>query len=395
MSIESEILNLPTTRLFIEATVNTLLTKSVVVLIPETVSREMVARHINNRLEVLRESVRDVPYVNNTGPVMAISHTLNVRWPSPGTARSVRNLLTYLDFTRSQIVHIRDFNTTNSSDPVQRRQWMDLISDWVHERNEIGSNDNPTVARLCLVAKLKDFDFDPPVEELGLRVLWWYGFPSSLEMRLSCRIANEEDSAEEHRNRWREQVLPALVAGDVNLADYMWDVIFESPEDIISKLVDYAHEELEIVGCEDRVARSVNLENPSGYQQGPPRDLWDMWASGGLVSTPEYGSEIHPALLAFRDEREVERRLWRGQAEFLLPILNDIRIKICDDMTDRFGQEWPINPSPPQTSYELEAVEDNPRGAELGHIEYLLLEVPRFKEGLFRPAIEADMILSS
>ena len=382
MKIESSVLTLPSIQTFLDDIVTKLAEDSVIVLIPETVSRDMVARLINNRLEVRQLSVRNVPYSSDGGPVLSVSKTLDIDWPTPSTPRSIRNLQAHLE--SAQIIHIRDFNTNDALDPLQRKQWTDFVVDWVRERNRAETNGHRVVGRLCLVAKLKDFDFVPPAEELGLSIFWWYGFPSTLEMRLACRIANQGDIAEEHRRRWREQVLPALVSGDVSLAEYLWDDIFASPKDITNRLVDYGLEE-GISNCGDWSEYATSLTtldcDASTGKQSPSRDLWELWANGGLVSTPEYGSELHPALLAYIGNlTEVEHRLWRGQAEFLLPILNEIRIGVCDDMTARFGPEWPTCPSPPRTSYELEAVKDNPRGTEFGHIEHLLLEVSVFEE---------------
>ena len=382
MKIEASVLTLPSIQTFLDDIVKKLRTDSVIVLIPETVSRDMVARLINNRLEVRQLSVQNVPYAADSGPVLSVSRTLDVDWPTPSTPRSIRNLQAHLDFT--QIIHIRDLNTNDALDPVQRKQWTEFAVDWVREQKQAETSEPRAMGRLCLVAKLRDFDFVPPPEELGLSVVWWYGFPSSLEMRLACRISNQSDIAEEHRRSWREQVLPALVSGDVNLAEYLWDGIFASPEDITNELVDYGLEE-GISNCGVWIEYASSLAtldgDASAGRQSPSRDLLDLWANGGLVSTPEYGSELHPALLAYTgDLTEVEHRLWRGQAEFLLPILNEIRIGVCDDMTARYGPEWPICPSPPRTSYELEAVKDNPRGAEFGHIEHLLLEVSAFEE---------------
>ena len=397
MSIESAILSLPSVRMFIEDIVNTLGTDSVVVLIPETVSRDMVARLINNRLEVLQLSVRNVPYALDSGPVMSISKTLDVAWPTPTTTRSVRNLLTHIE--SYQVIHIRDFNTTFSVDPVQRRQWTDLVLDWVRERNEIELGGRRVSGlRLCVVAKLKDFDFAPPVEEVGLSTLWWYGFPSSLEVRLACRIADQNSDTEVHKRRWREQVLPALASGDVYLTEYLWDAILGCNEDIMGRLVDYALKE-GLSDCSDWAAHAVNREALGSETlndvRNPSHAVLELWGRGGLVHTPEYGSEVHPALLALSEHKtDVEHRLWRGQAEFLLPILNEIRIRVCDDMTERFGPEWPIKPSPPLTGYEFEAVRDNPRGVELGHIEYLLQKISTFEERIeLLPIVTASRIL--
>ena len=113
----------------------------------------------------------------------------------------------------------------------------------------------------------------------------------------------------------------------------------------------------------------------------PPPALWRGWASGRIIFTPEYGAEHHPATLASVGRLiDVEYRLWRGQSECLLPILNRIRINVCDHLTATFGHDWPTNPYAPKETYELEAVTNNPRGAGFGYIEHLLSVVPKFKE---------------
>ena len=380
MSIESAVLTLPTITAFVDAVVNTVRSHSVVVLVPDTVSRDMVARLISNRLEVLRLPFRDVPFETDNGPVISVAQNLNVNWPSLSTPRSVRNLLRHLGFT--DVVHVRNFDPENASNGTIRKRWMEFLLEWVRERRELESRFNRSVPKLCIVAKLKDFDYTLQADEQGLKALWWHGLPSSLELRLACRIASQEEGVDEDRQRWREQVLPAFVACDVNLAEYMWDDILSSQESMTNSLIEYGLK-VGLTDCMeaalDFMKRGINGTDPV-VERGPARDYWRLWSRGGIVSTPEYGAEIHPSLLALLGcNSAIEHRLWRGQAEYLLPLLNDIRMRVCDDLTQAFGPSWPQDPSPPKTSYETEAVKDDPRGVELGRLEFLLKNVPAFR----------------
>ena len=93
MTIEQTILTLPSVRGFIDSVTNSVRHSSVVVLIPDTISRDMVARLIDNRLRVKRLAVGDVSYTADQVPVLSVSDQLNISWPSPSTVRNVRNLL--------------------------------------------------------------------------------------------------------------------------------------------------------------------------------------------------------------------------------------------------------------------------------------------------------------
>ena len=84
---------------------------------------------------------------------------------------------------------------------------------------------------------------------------------------------------------------------------------------------------------------------------GAGKSLRKLWASGGLALVQERGAEIHPAPLARRSRRDdIANMLWRGQAETLLPMLNESRMKICLDFTRTFGEDrsskWWNNPLP-------------------------------------------------
>ena len=90
----------------------------------------------------------------------------------------------------------------------------------------------------------------------------------------------------------------------------------------------------------------------------------------GSISRPFL--QIVVVVLAYASySADVKKMLWRGEAEFLLPILNDIRLRVCVELTDSYGPDWPIRWGEPATGHELEQVKLSPLATELGHIDYI------------------------
>ena len=374
-NIERTVLTLPSVRNFIDDICDASRSRSVLVLIPDTISRAMVASLIANRFDVLQFPWKNVQYDGEHFPAIAISDQLRINWPSPYTVKNIPKLLGCEDLP--ELIHISEFNTRNTGNLAARQRWLGLIQEWVEGSRITSRQGVRTTPRLCLVAKLSDFDFNPPAEQDRLSIHWWWGFPSSLEMRLACRFGSQSVATDEAVNRWREQVLPAISGTDFDLAEHLWDTILESAEEIVRKLIEFAH----INGLALPPEQQSHEFNISRSAEFPPSSIWELWAGGRISFTPEFGAEHHPASLAHCGRKvDIEQRLWRGQSELLLPILNYIRIRICDSLTKAFGEDWPINPHRPQTEYEIEAVKDDPRGAEFGHIEYLLKNIPKFKD---------------
>ena len=121
-----------------------------------------------------------------------------------------------------------------------------------------------------------------------------------------------------------------------------------------------------------------NYRGAFAVGQELPTEFWEPWAKGRLVYTPEHGVELHPGLLAHFGYRvEVEKRLWRGQAELLLPVLNEIRLRICTELTYAYGSDWPFKWREPASGYESEQVKITSLATELGHIHYLFATAVR------------------
>ena len=105
----------------------------------------------------------------------------------------------------------------------------------------------------------------------------------------------------------------------------------------------------------------------------PPQDLYRFWAHGALNWSPEYGTETSAALLAVLGRMgEIQHRLWRGQTELLLPVIDSTRLILCTHLTRKYGANWPTRWRLPLDQEEIEAVQNNPLSSQLGHLKSLL-----------------------
>ena len=370
MNLEQFVYGLPSTQAFLDAIADNSGNKVTMVLLPDNISRAMVGRLIRNRFSRQSSTLNEIIDQSEPDPVLASAGAMKVQWPSDRTLRSLSNLLRCENLPDLLYVQRIPITSTDSM-----RRWRDFIEGWANECHALRGQGAGKLPSLCVVAKLRDFEFALPKADEGIKFQWWWGFPSGLEMRLACRIACEQIDESVEAGRWRERVLPSLVGSDVQLAENMWDLVTEDQETIVGGLADYwqSIQDPNNLCPIDELIDLVGRENHLYLiGQEVPEKLRQAWASGSLVYTPECGLEIHPSLLACANRKtDVLMRLWRGQAEYLLPMLNEIRLKVCIGLTQAFGDDWPVRWAQPASAHELEQVKLSALAAELGYIDYL------------------------
>ena len=390
MDLEQFAYSLPSTQAFVRSITDDGDNGVKVVLLPDNLSREMVGRLVRNRIDTLRLATRRLFDPGEASPVAASANAMNVTWPSPRTLRTVHNLL--------RCGNLPDILYVHRIGPSLA--WTEFIESWASEYRRLRHSGKTSVPSLFVIAKLRDFGFVLPERKASLTFHWWWGFPSMLEIRLSCRIASEQyDRNETATSRWREYVLPGLVSSDVQLAEHMWDMVLGDTDQAMRALADY-WDCLEDAGVGDSIGDVIEVveanQGTYGVGQALPQHLHRLWAGGRLVYTREYGLEIHPALLAHRERRtSVEHMLWRGQSELLLPIVNEIRLRVCQDFTETYGSDWPVKWVPPHFEHDIEEVKRSPLGTELSHVNYLLqnLGIRNHNHDLYHKRFLGDLVL--
>ena len=302
-------------------------------------------------------------------PVAALSEALGIGWPSD-TPRTLLNLM-----ETEQLPDIILLDDLDQLPPATCKDWLAFLSQWAqHSQRRIDRGSSITA--LCVMGPATAILSHLPESSVHLAVHWWWGFPSALETRVLCRSSNEGDGWDTI-TRWREYVLPALSGNDVSLVDDLWDVFHKDVETLLKHLYTLAGQR----GWEASTLQNwgvgkgsiTSSSNSGSTPLSPPVDLRLLWAHGAVGWTLEYGIELHPVALAVLGRHdELRHRLWRGQAELLFPLVDRIRLEICNHFTHTYGSDWPVRWSPPISPEEDAAVRQSPLACQWGHLKALL-----------------------
>ncbi|NOK17821.1 hypothetical protein [Corallococcus carmarthensis] len=207
-----------------------------------------------------------------------------------------------------------------------------------------------------------------------LALYWWWRRLSVLDMRLVCRLG-EQSPANSPETVWREAVLPHLVVGDLSLATQLWDTVLQSEAVLMSALREHGRQRgLEAVSLREAIRRRGRPGRDLG-QEGPLPATWlPLWEMAAAQCSVEHGPELTVLALAIlEDVSGLRSRMWRGQAELLLPLLARLRMAICQILTDKHGRGWPLRYGKAWMDEEQQrlAAED-PLSTEFGPLELIL-----------------------
>lgn len=222
---------------------------------------------------------------------------------------------------------------------------------------------------LCLLSRGASLSVAVPRADVRLAIHRWWGVPTALEVQLLCRLANgarQPDPA----SIWRENILPAICGPDWGLAEYLWDKVHLSVRELITHLARYASE----LGWSQDYLGKLNVPLFAYSSQDPSswfteEESWLLWSEGLLQRTPEYGIELHPAALAVLGREDcVSHRVWRGQVQFILPLINQVRMALVSHIAAKQGPDWALRWDRPPEEMEYEALKANPLDIQWGYI---------------------------
>ncbi len=299
-------------------------------------------------------------------PAAALGKALSVQWPEDSSPRSIENLMISNDLP--EIIYLRGFNEL--SEPAQKI-WLDFLSRWA-QVSQIFPDPPTLILFTCGNLRLLKI----PNTNVRLSIRYWWGFPSALEMQLLCRLrrASGEQSL---RHRWSEHLISAIAGNDVNLAEYLWNPLHSSLDQLPSLLQEFGtrqrgwtRQDLQEWGADNFLVTPIhNADRPSS---SPPPKWYQLWTHGALNWTPEYGLELHTSALALLDRTEdLQHRLWRGQTSLLFPLIDDVRLSICRHLSRYYGKSWPVRWQTPNNNFDKAAVEANPLSCQWNHLASL------------------------
>jgi hypothetical protein len=259
-----------------------------------------------------------------------------------------------------------------------RTAWLKLIADWADETRRASQRQPRCV--ICLIEQASALPSTPP-PDVHLALRYWWGLPSSLELRTHCRNLEGGDTA---LAAWRESMVAGVAPGDASLAAYLWTHCPKSLPELRDSLLEFAQQHT-IVGSaeqprdqhsQSRFACTRIADRPTDAQHG-------VWASGGIVGSPEYGEEQHPCRLATcPDQQQIEHLLWRGQQQVLLPLVDHVRIAGCHHVSAKRGNHWQKQYITEDTNHEDRLrLEQGPFGADFGPLCSELSSLPDGRGG--------------
>ncbi len=217
----------------------------------------------------------------------------------------------------------------------KRQAWADFLLEWaeVGRRREVEKS-------ICLLSQSGAWEhIERPPSALRLQLRFWHSVPTLLEAQGVYRHANRDVNAQA---LWRESMVTSLAAGDFCLGEWIWGAVDTQRSAIVSSLLTYA----EYKGWAPKIlADSLWSDwHPAAPGTVPvrPEDAGpSLWSRGWTVYTPEYGEEMHSALVALKgDETELTYRMWRAQVPLALPMIESIRLNVCRYLTLQHGVDW-------------------------------------------------------
>ena len=311
-------------------------------------------------------------------PAAALGQALGVDWGASTTPRTVENLLKQADLP--EVIFLNGFDELAEE---ERDQWLRFMVQWAQvcqgrSSTDEGGAEMPPV--LCLLAQASRAPYPLPQTNVLLSIRVWTGIPTTLEMRLLCRMASEHDNAP--LSRWKEHTIPAIVGSDIDLADHLWAQEYRDGAELADLLRAFGQRrgwhQAELA---DSPIQNFPQEAEFSENGWPlPPALYQTWTRGMVYWTPEYGLERHSSVLALLNLQDaLDHRLWRGQAGFLLPEIDEIRLLLCKHLNQTYGINWPHQWLEPESYLECQEVKETPFACQWGHLEFLLLKCPEIR----------------
>ena len=375
---------IPSIQQFINALADDLANRrSLFVLLPKGVDSAEVSSFLKAELWrrdfeyeelVLSDSSKNLP------PLSFLSSTLGVQWPSVEMPRTCTNFF--------NISHnLPDVILLEGLDMLPENlfaNWLAFVEEWVQASHSMADRGHKPIA-LCMIMSAAPLLSHMPDTDIHLGIYWWWGFPSALEIRLICRLYSNNENWN-NMARWREYLMPALVGSDISLVKNLWNDLNLNIESISERLISFGEqrgwdkEALNSWGANDLNSTFSSMH--AHFMVSPPEYLQRLWAHGALSWSQEYGIELHAAALAILERtEELKHRIWRGQAELLLPLIDQCRLSLCERLTHSYGRDWPVKWDKPKSKEENDAVQKNPLACQLGYLEYLLKNYNHLRSG--------------
>jgi hypothetical protein len=372
--IAERLLGAPGPRRFIENICADLAQRqNVVVLLPKGVTPDSLWQAVRGHLWQRGMDLFEVPselLVGSTrASIDAVARSLGVS-AQGHTITSLEDLR-----CRQNLPDVVGIVALDHGDAGEVDSWVHLVRDWAGVgHRQAGSGQYRPVFFLPLVGER--MQRAAPAPEVCLAVHSWQGAFSSLDLRQLWRLETRV-SGGQGPMAWAEHMTASLAADDLELTVRLDAALFGTFGDIYEALLAAARERGWTAGAARAAAASLRSSSPAARPAAGPAkragDVWAWWAEGLVRVTPEYGMELSSACLPLLEAGDqLRHRCWRAQIALVLPLIDRVRLRLCGELTARFGDRWVLWRAPANDDERARVARD-PSGAQLRHLEMTLL----------------------
>lgn len=335
---------LPRPRRRAEEMLNALLDgRSVIWTFPKTMEPSSVIRWLMDQCAEDGYTLREIriPSADADPETVLANAILGVNGAADAAGGSDHSLLRLLFCRAPDVIVLCGIETLS---PVAARSWARFLSRWSTQVRRRSTDD--FISKAFLVPT-SDLTFAEAVQEepFVLQRTYW-GWIGDIEMRVLARELAHLRSVRGTERLWLETSLVGVAGSDVDVLQWLTDrmATSDSAAGIIANLAEYGRSrgwdkllEKEPELLQQAVIGSGLWSNPDDrYTQDPPVAGRRLWLEGLLDKDRYEGICLHSAAAALRgDTHLVEHRIWRGQARTLLPVLDAVRLEVCEYLSDR------------------------------------------------------------
>ena len=185
--------------------------------------------------------------------------------------------------------------------------------------------------------------FSPPKDNVKLARHFWWGILSSVDIDCVTErsmVDYKPDSIAEHY--WLRALCRGVAKCDPLLSQIIVETSPKSVDDLCDIIINLGSNEFPDIplNCFRLPELQLGTDRIKPPRNGKMRELW----SGGYLDWQDgSGLIFHPYVLAACGRRqEIERLVWKGQIQIILPVVEQARQTIIYWLTREYGEEWAI-----------------------------------------------------